>query len=360
MGQGAAGGGTRRAVILGGTGAIGFATARRLLAAGWRVDVTGRDPGHLPPGLEDAAFRPLDRDDAGGLSDLLREGADLVVDCACYTAAQARALLPLVLDVASTVMVSSKAVYVDAAGRHSNSPERPRFDGPISESQPTLRPNDAPFDSPEGYGANKVAAEEVLLDSGLPVTILRPSKVHGAWARRPREWAVVKRVLDGRRHALLAYRGEGGDHPSAAVNVAALIELAARRPGRRILNAADPDAPSALAIYRAVAAHLGHAFDEVLIDGPPHGAVGRTPWDAVPPVVLDTSAAERLGYAPVGSYATTVADEVDWLVGLARTGVPAWPLPRPDDPFFARLLDYAAEDRYLATHPRPDRGAAPA
>lgn len=32
-----------RAVILGGTGAIGGAVAARLAAAGWAVDVTGRD-----------------------------------------------------------------------------------------------------------------------------------------------------------------------------------------------------------------------------------------------------------------------------------------------------------------------------
>jgi NAD(P)-dependent dehydrogenase (short-subunit alcohol dehydrogenase family) len=33
-----------RALILGGTGAIGRATARRLLTADWRVDLTGRNP----------------------------------------------------------------------------------------------------------------------------------------------------------------------------------------------------------------------------------------------------------------------------------------------------------------------------
>ena len=47
-------------------------------------------------------------------------------------------------------------------------------------------------ESREGYGANKVAAEHVLLDSGRPVTVLRPSKVHGAGAARPREWIFVK------------------------------------------------------------------------------------------------------------------------------------------------------------------------
>src|SRR5204862_77044 len=37
-----------------------------------------------------------------------------------------------------TVMISSKAVYADDAGRHSNSDESPRFDRPVSETQATL------------------------------------------------------------------------------------------------------------------------------------------------------------------------------------------------------------------------------
>ena len=244
-------------------------------------------------------------------------------------------------------MISSKAVYIDAHGRHSNSDEPPHFAGPIREDQPTLRPNAAHFNSREGYGANKVAAEQVLLDSGYPVSVLRPSKVHGAWARRPREWVFVKRILDARPVVVLARRGAGVDHPSAAANVAALIECVAAQPGRRILNSADPDAPSALEIARTVAAHLGHTWREVLLSSDADG-LGRTPWDSVPSIVLDTSAATALGYYPAGSYAKTVSEEIDWLRSAAREPSLAWAVPGANDPFFAPLLDYAAEDRYLA------------
>ena len=68
----------------------------------------------------------------------------------------------------------------------------------MPETAPTLAPGSGDHDSPEGYGPNKVAAERVLLDSGLPVTVLRASKVHGAGARNPREWVFVQRLLDGR------------------------------------------------------------------------------------------------------------------------------------------------------------------
>ncbi len=335
------------ALILGGTGAVGRATAERLLAGGWTVTVTGRDPVAMPPTLleQGAVFVTADRNDDVTLHALLASGADLLVDAVCYTASDARGLLPFLDGVTSTVMLSSKAVYVDAEGRHSNSDDPPCFAEPIPETQATLPPGGGDHRTREGYGRNKVAAEQVLLDAGRAVTVLRPSKIHGAGARLPREWVFVKRALDGRVAVLLAERGEGVDHTSAAVNVAALIETVAFRPGSRVLNAADPDAPTALAISRAIAAHLGHEWHEVLLEHGEASGLGRHPWQAKHPVVLDTSAAAALGYEPVGTYAETVGRTVDWLVEAARGGADADLVPGEHDGFFARFFDYDAEDR---------------
>ncbi len=245
------------------------------------------------------------------------------------------------------MMISSKAVYVDNDGNHSNSERPPRFDEPIKESQPTLPPReDIPFDSREGYGVNKVAAERVLLDSGLPVSVLRPSKIHGRGARPAREWMWVKRALDGRERVFLAHRGEGGDHTTAAVNIAALVEACARVPAARVLNSADPDAPNGVTIARTIAKRFDVEWEEVLLDGPPIGNVGRHAWDRYPPVALDTSAAEALGYSPVGGYAATVGDAVDWLVESATSPTGSTSSPEVDS-FFSGLFDYVAEDRFL-------------
>jgi NAD(P)-dependent dehydrogenase (short-subunit alcohol dehydrogenase family) len=89
-----------RAFIIGGTGLVGRATTRRLLAAGWDVDVVARSASNLPPDLAAAGVRVSSADRAE----------------------------PLAAHAASTVMISSKAVYVDAAGRHSNSDDPPRAD----------------------------------------------------------------------------------------------------------------------------------------------------------------------------------------------------------------------------------------
>jgi len=157
------------------------------------------------------------------------------------------------------------------------------------------------------------------------------------------------------------------DHPTAAANIAALIELAARCPGRRILNAADPDAPSVLDMSRVIAGHLGYTWDEILLGGedgedgeqpPGQATLGRHPWDAPHPILLDMTAAAALGYTPAGDYATTVAAEVDWLTAAARGGEDANLIPGPADDYFAPLLDYPAEDRWLAARAEAARAEA--
>lgn len=338
------------AVLVGGTGLIGRAVARRLVDAGWTVTATGRNPANLPADLaaDGVTFREVDRHDADALATL--GGADLVVDCICYTAADARLLLPLARDTAGTVMISSRAVYVDAAGNHANSDDSPRYDGPVVEDHPTLAPSDMDYRSREGYGANKVAAERVLLDSGAPITILRPSKIHGIGAVKPNEWVFVKRILDRRPKVFLPHRGTSVDHTSASVNIAALVEVVAAKPAARILNSGDPDTLSILEICRAIARHLGWEWDEVLLDGAAEPAVGRLPWRAEYPMILDMSAAADLGYQPVGGYAATVAPMIDWLVSIARgrdSGDAQLP-PEFDNEYFTPMCDYAAEDAYPA------------
>lgn len=71
----------------------------------------------------------------------------------------------------------------------------------------------------------------------------------------------------------------------------------------------------------------------------------------MPPIVLDTSAARALGYQPVGDYATTVAEEVSWLVDQAAER-PDWRPPGIDQELVDRWFDYATEDAWLRTASR--------
>jgi hypothetical protein len=62
------------------------------------------------------------------------------------------------------------------------------------------------------------------------------------------------------------------------------------------------------------------------------------------------NAAYALGYQPVGDYATTVADEVRWLVERSHVGAAELP-PGCDEEYFSDRFDYAAEDEYLVLLP---------
>ncbi len=335
-----------RALILGGTGATGRATASRLLEAGWDVQVTGRDWRHLPDEVVNrgGTFIAADREDRVALAAAMGTGADLLVDCLCYNASHATALLELARDATATVMISSKAVYVDDAGNHTNAMTPPHFSGPIMETQATVEAGDSDYRTRDGCPACKVAAERVLLDSALPVTVIRPSKIHGVGAAPPREWVFVKRVLDRRSTAFFANRGVSVDHTTAAANLAALIEAIAARPGSRILNCGDPTAPSTLEISRVIRGYFGHDWREVLFEEDTQ--LGHYLWDAPYPLVLDMNAARELGYTPVGTYEETVTAEVEWLLSLATRGDGGFELPGVDAP----LVDYTAEDRFLARH----------
>ncbi|WP_439692503.1 NAD-dependent epimerase/dehydratase family protein [Curtobacterium sp. SP.BCo] len=342
---------TRRAVVLGGTGGIGSAVARELLASpdDWQVDVVARRGGPAADALtaSGAMFVAGDRRDGTVLRELLRPGADLLVDTVGLTRDDALQLRPFLDDVGSTVFVSSKAVYVDEQGRHANSADKPVFGGAVTELQPTVAPGEGDPTTADGYGPAKVAAEQVLLDHGAPVTVLRPSKVYGVGIGRPREWFVVRRALDGRERILLADHGRGVDHTTAASGIGSLVRLLADVPDRRILNVADDTAPSVLEIVRTIAGHLDHVFDEVLLDADAPAFVGTTPWSSPAPVVLDTTAARALGWAPP-TFASAVRPELDWLVETAHAVPAGGDVPWAADPFWERLFDYGPEDAALA------------
>lgn len=306
-----------RAVILGGTGAIGGAVAARLAAADWSVDVTGRDPRSMPAEMVAAGvrFHQIDRSETSAIARLVGHDADLLVDLLSYRAADVRDLLPVMALVASPILISSRAVYVDVDGRHLNSEEPPRFDGPISEDSPTLPPAGHDVDpfSREGYAPSKVAAERVALDSGLPVTVIRPSKVHGRWARNPRTRVFVERMLRGDPTIPLADQGASIDHLTAATNTASLVETIAHTPGPRILNSADPDTPTAKQIVQRIGEWLDWAGTLQLLDRQADPTAGDHPWRSAHPIVLNTTASERLGYSPEGRALELLTQEVDWI-----------------------------------------------
>jgi len=333
-----------RAVILGVSGQIGAAVARRLLLDGWDVAGLHRGDTPLAPDLASAdGLRVVlgDRADDAVVAAAVGSGADALVDVVGYDETHARQLLRHAPDLAALTVISSAAVYADADSLSIGGDAEPRWPVPVTEEQ-SLVPADATT-----YGGGKVLFERTLLDAAaLPVTVLRGGAVHGAGSRHLREWWFVQRVLDGRRRVPLAHGGRSRFQPVAVANLAAQAVWALGQRSSQVLNAGDPDCPTVAEIGALVAAVTGHEWELVPLTAG-GGRVGQTPWSLRHPFVLSMVAARRLGWEPVTTYAEALPGLVD--AARAEVGERDW---REVYPVLTRypwdLFDYAAEDALLA------------
>lgn len=335
----------RTALILGGTGQIGQAIALHLVDQGWHVRLASRGHRSSPASLSTAAMATvqMDRDMPGELATALGDGVDALIDTIALDAGHADQLAEVQADVGAFVVISSASVYRDATGRtldEAGTSGYPQLPVPVNEEQPTVEPG------PQTYSTRKIALEHRLQEQiERPVTILRPGAVYGPYSTHPREWWFVKRMLDRRSRIPLAGGGTSQFHTTASPNLAALTSAALdaeRSP--MVLNAADPTAPSVLDIGRSIAECLGWE-GEFVPQNELNGTVGLTPWSLPHPLVLDTSRADSIGYAPVADYATAVATTCEWL----RHQDPAqWQAAFPVLASYGfPLFDYDAEDLHL-------------
>ncbi|GAA3292307.1 NAD(P)H-binding protein [Streptomyces cinereospinus] len=347
-------------MVIGATGQIGRPAVAALARDGWEVTAASRGGGRDAAWPAQVRTARLDRDDDAALAALVGDGCDLVVDIVAFGAGHARQLTGLAGRIGSAVVVSSVSVYADGRGRGFDTQAEPdgfpEYPVPLPETQRTVAPGEA------SYSTRKAALERELLAAGerLPTTLLRAGAVHGPHCRTPRELYFVKRNLDGRARRVLAHGGRSRFHPVSVHTLAELIRLAAARPGSRVLNACDDEAPTVLEIATAIDAVMGAETETVLVDGPPPDpAVGDSPWSVPLPVVCDMSAAAReLGYRPVVRYAETLPETVEWIARhlAGRDWREAYPKMFRN---YGDLFDYAAEDAWLGAGRRPGPPAAP-
>jgi nucleoside-diphosphate-sugar epimerase len=226
------------AFVLGGTGQIGRALARRFLEAGWDVRVGSR--GELPPGLDVQHVR-VDRSEGKSLDGAVGD-VDVLVDLIAYSEADARQLLALEGRVGSLIVVSSMAVYADDEGRSMDDADGvdafPKLPVPIPETQRTVPPGDST------YATRKVALEQALLAGPSPATVLRPGAIYGRGSPLAREWFFVKRCLDGRRAVILGDEGRSVFHTTSVENIAELALVAPAVPARASSTAATRSRPA--------------------------------------------------------------------------------------------------------------------
>lgn len=340
-----------KAIIIGASGQIGYAFYRLLHKAGWEVVLLSRR--ELPYTVDRQLTQKLsfDRYDENEFRKMMSSGADLVIDLVAFSDREAFQLLETQADYSHLIVLSSSSVYKDAHGRTLDEAATcgfPEFDTPILETNATVQAGN------ETYSTRKIALEEELLSrSTNPLTVLRPCAIYGTHSQHPREWWLVKRMIDQRPIIPLAYYGESMFHSTSARSIAEVGFAAAALKGQQVINVGDKDPLSVLEIAKVIATYLGYE-GRLLPIAKEEGDfkyVGMTPWSTPRPFLLNTEQATGI-LAASGQTLTSYESSVQCYLGhLEKTGA-----ERPWQELYPQLaaypypqFDYKAEDRYLAS-----------
>lgn len=213
---------------------------------------------------------------------------------------------------------------------------------PVDEDTPTVA---RPEDDEKGYRIRRT--EERVFEHHPAAAHFRYPYVYGPKQLAPREWCVVRRILDGRRRIVLPDDGLTLHHHGYTENLAHAVLLAVDHPERcagRLYHVGDDEVLTIRQVVELIAAELGAELE--LVGMPWEIAVPARPLLTQPlPThrVLDTSRIRHdLGYRDVVPAREAVGRAARWLVDNrpAPGGTEEMVLT---DPF-----DYAAEDALLA------------
>jgi nucleoside-diphosphate-sugar epimerase len=212
---------------------------------------------------------------------------------------------------------------------------------PVSEEAPTVT---EPTEDEKGYRI--VRTEAAVFDRHPDAAHFRYPYVYGPYQLAPREWSIVRRVLDGRRRIIVADDGLTLHHHGYTENLAHAVLLAVDQPSAaagKVFNVGDEEVLTIRQVVELVAGALDHEFE--IVSMPYELAIPARPLLAQPlPThrVLDlTRVRSDLGYRDVVPAREAVPRTARWLAAH-RPGPGGQEEQVLTDPFH-----YEAEDRLL-------------
>jgi nucleoside-diphosphate-sugar epimerase len=212
---------------------------------------------------------------------------------------------------------------------------------PVAEDGPVVA---EPAEDEKGY---RVARTEAAVFAAHPAAAhFRYPMVYGPHQLKPREWLVVRRILDGRTRMIVPDDGLTLHHHGYSRNLAHAVLLAVDRPTRaagKVFNAGDEEVLSIRQVIELVAGALDRELELVSM-----------PYDLAPPArpllelplpthrVLDLSRIRtELGYRDIVPAREAIPATARWLVDHP---------PERGGPIEAAIgdpFDYAAEDALI-------------
>jgi nucleoside-diphosphate-sugar epimerase len=324
-----------KALMIGGTGPTGPFVVKGLLERGYAVDMLHSGRNEIPETPAEVVHIHADVYDPAQLSQVLEGGSwDLCV--AAY--GRLRKIAELLSGrVGRFVSIGGFPALLGYMNPYAFEPH----------GMPVPTPVDGPLVRNEALdtkGYRIVLTEEAVLEYQPEATHFRYPFVYGPRQPVPREWLIVKRILDARPHIILPDGGLTLHHFGYSENLAHALLLAIDNPARtlgQIYNAADSEVLTLRAVVELIAAGLDHSWEIV-----------NLPWEIATPArplitqplpthrVLDVTKMHRdFGYRDLVPPREAVVRTARWLVDN--------PLSEDQQKLLQDPFDYATEDRLI-------------
>ena len=325
-----------KALMIGGTGPTGVFVVRGLVARGYAVEMLHSGRTEVPETPNEVVHTHADVYDPVQLEQVLADG-DWDLCIAAY--GRLRRIAELLSGrVGRFVSIGGFPALLGYMNPFAFDPNGMPVPTPVEG--PLVR--DEALDT-KGYRI--VLTEEAVLRHQPEATHFRYPFVYGPRQPVPREWMIVKRILDGRPHIILPDGGLTLHHFGYGENLANAILTSIDRPENtlgQIYNAADSEVLTSRAVVELIATGLGHTWE--IINLPYELAIPARPLITQPLSthrVLDTTKMQRdFGYRDLVPPREAIVRTAKWLV--------AHPLSREHQQLLEDPFDYAAEDALIA------------
>ncbi|OUS09875.1 hypothetical protein A9Q89_12360 [Gammaproteobacteria bacterium 53_120_T64] len=328
-----------KALVVGGTGPTGPYLVNGLLQRGYEVAIFHRgshEIPEIPPQVEHI------HGDPHFLETIEESLAGRTFDLAIVTYGRVRYLAQaLAGKVGRFVSVGGVASYRGYFDPHALSPVG--LQCPVAETDPVVE-----TEAEHRFSSLIAQTEQAVLQHHPEAAHFRYPYVYGPRQLVPREWSIIRRILDKRRAIVLPDAGLTLTTHGYAANLAHAVLLAVDKPmasAGQIYNCGDENQLTLYQIVEVIAHKMGASLE-----------VESMPWEVAHPArayntgstthhrVLDLSKLkQQLGYSDVHSSVDALGLTVDWLLEHR---------PEPRGEVEMRLqdsFDYAGEDRLIST-----------